>query len=267
VNPLDLPVERRRCRRFVRTAKATGTPGRASWKAAPEATFFHRDRVARSDRGRLPAPDPLPAGGARMGHVGGRPAAGAGASWLFGDCAGVAAVRRLRRSGRLDEIAPRRCTCGGRPGARTRVQHLELRNRAVTEPDGRARTVRDVPQGAAARRRSEPARDPAQAAGDGAQGHRPRAGERSRRAASDRFFELYSDNQHRHGTPPFSAPLLRGAALDVRQRLRGADRARPAGTRCPRCCRSTSATRSFRTTPATTSARAGSQPTTSSTGN
>ena len=32
----------------------------------------------------------------------------------------------------------------------------------------------------------------------------------------DRFFDLYSDNQHRHGTPPFPRALLRGTAPRLR---------------------------------------------------
>ena len=41
-----------------------------------------------------------------------------------------------------------------------------------------------------------------------------------------RFFELYADNQQRHGSPRVLTPLLRGAAQRVRTRLPGAHGAR-----------------------------------------
>ena len=148
------------------------------------------------------------------------------------------------------------------------VQHLELRNRASDRAGmAAAGPVRHVPQVAAAGGRGEPARDSAQAARDGAQGHRARPRQRDRRARRSLLRAVC-----RQPAPAWhaavSAALLRGAAQRVRQGLRGADRARSApARRCPRCCRSISATRCCRTTPATTSARARSRPTTSSTGN
>ena len=42
---------------------------------------------------------------------------------------------------------------------------------------------------------------------------------------TDRFFDLYADNVHRHGTPALAAPLLRASEGNVRQRLRVTDRA------------------------------------------
>ena len=51
----------------------------------------------------------------------------------------------------------------------------------------------------------------------------------------DRFFALYADNVHRHGTPPFAQGVLRAARRSVRRRLRGPDsydRRRQAGERC-----------------------------------
>ena len=43
----------------------------------------------------------------------------------------------------------------------------------------------------------------------------------------DRFFALYADNVHRHGTPAHAEALLPGPARHLRQRLRGADRRPP----------------------------------------
>ena len=55
-------------------------------------------------------------------------------------------------------------------------------------------------------------------------------------AASDRFFALYADNVHRHGTPALPRALLRDAAAGVRRRLRSADgRRRRTARRCPAC--------------------------------
>ena len=70
-------------------------------------------------------------------------------------------------------------------------------------------------------------------------------------AGVDRFFELYADNQHRHGTPPHSKRYFQAL-----QRVFGDDCEvltvlSPQGRRCRACCRSTSATRCCRTTPAT----------------
>ena len=42
----------------------------------------------------------------------------------------------------------------------------------------------------------------------------------------DRFFALYADNVHRHGTPPFSKRYFARLQRSVRRRLRGADRHR-----------------------------------------
>ena len=69
---------------------------------------------------------------------------------------------------------------------------------------------------------------------------------------ADRFFDLYADNQHRHGTPPQSRRYF-DALLDVFGddcEIAIVHSARKA-SRCRVCCRSTSATKCCRTTPAT----------------
>ena len=55
-------------------------------------------------------------------------------------------------------------------------------------------------------------------------------------AAPDRFFALYADNVHRHGTPALPQALLRGAAARVRRGLRGAHRRRPGGRAAVAAC-------------------------------
>ena len=47
-------------------------------------------------------------------------------------------------------------------------------------------------------------------------GIKQRTEERDRRRV-DRFFALYADNVHRHGTPPFAEALLRASAARVRR--------------------------------------------------
>ena len=106
------------------------------------------------------------------------------------------------------------------------VDHLELRNVAARASGlADAGSLRHLPQGHPARRGSQHAGHPAQAARDGAQGHQERPAQRDRRGV-DRFFALYADNVHRHGTPALPQALLPGAAARVRRRLRGADRRR-----------------------------------------
>ena len=84
-----------------------------------------------------------------------------------------------------------------------RVDHLELRNRVVLRARlATAGPLRNFSKADRTRRRGEYAGDSAQAARDGAEGHA--AGLASEIDADvDRFFDLYADNAHRHGTPPF----------------------------------------------------------------
>jgi polysaccharide deacetylase family protein (PEP-CTERM system associated) len=121
---------------------------------------------------------------------------------------------------------PRRWSRGAALARELGVQHLELRNlERAPRRLAAAGPVRHLPQGHPARRRGQHAGHPAQAARDGAQGHQERPG-REIDDGVDRFFALYADNVHRHGTPAMPKRYFE-ALRGVRRRLRGADRHRP----------------------------------------
>jgi hypothetical protein len=72
---------------------------------------------------------------------------------------------------------------------------------------------------------------PAQAARDGAQGHQERPGQPHRHHV-DRFFALYADNVHRHGTPAMPKRYFKALMQEFGAGLRSAHRPpMPAGAR------------------------------------
>ena len=86
-------------------------------------------------------------------------------------------------------------------------------------------------------------------------------------ASVDRFFALYADNVHRHGTPAQSKRYFETLQRVFGKDVRGAHRrSRPTASRCRASSPSTSATRCCPTTPAMPRRRASSRRTTSSTG-
>ena len=119
------------------------------------------------------------------------------------------------------------------------VEHLELRNRAAEASRlAAAGSVRHVPQGDR-RRTPKPTcwRFRASSARWCARASSADCAARSTPTV-DRFFELYADNVHRHGTPPLREGVLRAPARRLRRRLRSADRRRPRrARRCAACCR------------------------------
>ncbi len=238
----------------VSRGRPRGVVARSS-RDCPEATFFHRiewrdliEDVFRHRTHYLVAER----GGAVVGVL---PLARV-KSLLFGDCAGVAAVRGLRRRGGRRRVgAGRRCTASASDLARDLgVQHLELRNRVATEPEWPRQDLyvtfrKTLLPEVEANLLAIPRKQRAMVRKGIERGLVSEIDERRRP-----FLRAVCRQPAPARHAAVLAALLRGAAQRVRRRLRGADRrSTRRARRCRRCCRSTSATRCCRTTPATTS--------------
>ena len=162
---------------------------RAGWKQLIESVFRHRTYYFVAEReaeivGVLPLAEVK---SLLFGH--------ALVSLPFGVYGGVAATD----SAAVPALHAAARELAGRLG----VDHLELRNRVQREPDWpRQDLYVTFRKEIAGRRRGEHAGDPAQAARDGAQGDQARPASEIDETV-ERFFGLYADNVHRHGTPPF----------------------------------------------------------------
>ena len=243
----------------------------ARWDAfvvgCADATFFHRAGWLEVIGRRVRPRRAFPVRRARRRDRR-RAAAGAQSQPPLRRCAGVAAVRRVRRRRGERRRRCRRTRGRGRApgaGARRGASRTAQREGAPSRMAD-AGSLLHVPQGAVRRRRGQHARDSAQAARDGAQGHpqRSRQRHRCRRRPFLRAVRGQRPSPRHAGA---AAALLRHVAARVRRGLRdphGDGAGRHAAVQ--RSCRSTSATRCCRTTPATRSPRAISPPTTSSTG-
>ena len=184
-------------------------------------------RVARPHRGRFPPSHALPRGRARRATCR-CAAAGAREQPAVRRCAGVAAVRGLwrgggrRRTGAIGVASVGRSELARDLG----VRHLELRNRTPTEPDWPRQdlyvTFRKalLPE-VEANLLAIPRKQRAMVRKGIERGLVSEIDERV-----DRFFELYADNQHRHGTPPFPRRYFEALRQRIRRRLRSPDRAR-----------------------------------------
>jgi FemAB-related protein (PEP-CTERM system-associated) len=203
VNHLDLPLDAH----TVPSVRAFRESDRDAWSAfvadCPEATFFHRiewreliEQVFRHRTHYLIAE--------RGGAVAGVLPLARVRSWLFGDALVSLPFAVYGGAAASDEAARGALHGAAVELARTLgVQHLELRNRQVSEPTWPRQdlyvTFRKVLQPEAeANLLAIPRKQRAMVR---------KAIDRQLRSEIDdgvgRFFALYADNQHRHGTPPF----------------------------------------------------------------
>ena len=211
-NVQDLPVgshDRVAAAISIRELAHDDAAAAARWDAfvlgCPQATFFHRAGLAADHSRRLPPPHLVPAGRAQWRDRG-RAAARAGEERAVRECAGVAAVRRLRR-----RCGSERRGGGGvgasRPGAGRRA-----RRRPPRVPQRGCRVIPDWPTQdlyVTFRKEILPEVEANMLAIPRKQRAMVRKGIKNELrsvvdATPDRFFALYSDNVHRHGTPPYS---------------------------------------------------------------
>ena len=204
MNPLDLPVDAQR----ATTARTFREGDREAWSAfvdrCPEATFFHRiewrDLIGDVFRHRTHYLVAERDGGL----VGVLPLARV-RSLLFGDAL-VSLPFAVYGGAACLDAAARTVLHGAARDLATDlgVRHLELRNRHATEPEWprqdlyvtfRKELLPDIEANLLAIPRKQRAMVRKSI-------ERGLVGEVDERV--DRFFDLYSDNQHRHGTPPMS---------------------------------------------------------------
>jgi len=204
MNARDLPMDVKR----ATTVRPFREGDRDAWTAfvtnCPEATFFHRiewrdlmEDVFRHQTHYLVAE--------RDGTLTGVLPLARVRSWLFGDALTSLPFAVYGGAACLDMSARTALHGGAKELARELgVRHLELRNRSVTEPEWPRQdlyvTFRKalLPE-AEANLLAIPRKQRAMVRKGIERGL---IGEIDDRI--DRFFELYSDNQHRHGTPPLS---------------------------------------------------------------
>ena len=204
MNPLDLPVDAQR----ATTVRPFREGDRGAWSAfvaeCPEATFFHRvewrdliEDVFRHRTHYLVAER-------AAGLAGVLPLARV-RSLLFGDALVSLPFAVYGGAACLDAEA--RTALHGAATELARdlgVRHLELRNRGATEPEWPRQDLyvtfrKELLPDSEANLLAIPRKQRAMVRKGIERGLVGEVDERI-----DRFFELYSDNQHRHGTPPFS---------------------------------------------------------------
>ena len=157
----------------------------------------------------------------------------------------LASVLRVRRHGRDGACRPASASRARvRLAAELGVGHLELRHRFATEPHWPRQDLyvtfrKEIAPDPEANMLAIPRKQRAMVRKG------IKAGLRSEIDDSiERFFTLYADNMHRHGTPPFSKRYFETLKRDVRSGLRGPHRrATLPGSPFPASCRSTSATK------------------------
>ncbi len=185
---------------------------RAGWKTVIERAFGHRTYFLYAEAGgRIEGVLPLAEVKSLLfGHT--------LASLPFCVYGGVAATseraRRRARRGRERAGAEAGCRSPGIPLAVAAPSRL-----------GAQRSLRHVSQGARSRGREEPARDPAQAARHGAQGHQERA-EKRVRCRRRAVLRALCRQRASPGHPGAAPALLRAPARNLRRRLQRAHRAR-----------------------------------------
>ncbi len=184
-----------------------GDGDRARWdafvEAAPDATFFHRVRLARRRRGRVRSAHDVPVRRARRSRRR-RAAARTPEERAVRRRADLAAVLRLRRR-RGDRRATRPPRCSTRPRPAPRDSASATSNAATATSAGARRGRRPTCTSRSARRSRRTttrtcSRSRASSARWSARASRPASSARVDDDL-DRFFALYADNVHRHGTP------------------------------------------------------------------